>query len=75
MRLQSLKKSLLEMTREEQITVHREIRKSRMDWTKVTRKTRKTAPSTTKRETKAMKEIKKDPEKIKALLRLLGEDV
>ena len=63
------------MTHEEQLDLHRAIRKSRMDWTKVTRKTRKKKATAEKRETKAMKEIKKDPEKIKALLRLLGEEV
>ena len=72
MQLRDLKQSVCLLSNEEQIALHRIIRKSRM--TPLPSKS-KAKSTTTKKTTKAQAEIRQDPEKIKELLRLLGEDV
>lgn len=72
MRLEDFKTSVTKLTWEEQLALHREIRQSR-----VTRKEPVNKTKAVKREkiTSAKKEIKQDVNKLKELLRLLGEDV
>ena len=70
MQLQDLKTSITKLPRSEVLLIHREIRKNRFISKLPTKK-----KQVVKQQTKAMKEIKSDPEKIKTLLRLLGEDV
>lgn len=73
MQLEDLKPSILTMNAEDAIGIHREVRKKRMMIGTTTKKS-----TTVKKRTqdgKYKKEIKQDPEKIKELLRLLGEDV
>ena len=73
MQLVDLKKSILQLPREEVERIHREVRKNRIDFKKPTEKRQK--KQGVRRVTKAAQEVRKDPEKIRALLRLLGEDV
>jgi predicted translin family RNA/ssDNA-binding protein len=72
MQLTDLKPSILELPQEEALLIHREIRRSRTESKPAVSKAKR---ATVKRTTKAQAEIKQDPEKIKELLRLLGEDV
>lgn len=74
MQLRNLKKSILELPRADAISIHLEVRKNRIDFSR-SKRTRKATSVKKKKESRVMQEIKKDPEKIKALLRLLGEDV
>ena len=74
MQLRNLKKSILDMPRDEAIELHRRIRKDRLDFSH-SKRARKVATVKQKKDSKAMQELKKDPEKIRQLLRLLGEDV
>lgn len=78
MQLKDEKKSILELPHEEVEFIHREVRKGRMDWTKskaVKKKVRQKKSAQEKSLDRMEKKLKKNPEKIKALLRLLGEDV
>lgn len=72
MQLRDLKSSILQLPYEEVIEIHREIRKSRMEIKPAKTKAKR---DTIKKTTKAQAEIRQDPEKIRELLRLLGEDV
>jgi len=74
LQLRNLKKSILDIPRAEAIELHLKIRKDRLDFSR-SKRARKVATVKQKKESKAMQELKKDPEKIRALLRLLGEDV
>ena len=71
MKLAELKTSFLNMPIEAQFDHIRAIRLSRREVKESTRKRQAKSPSV-KRETKAMKEIKQNPEELKALLQLLG---
>ena len=73
MQLEDNKQSITTMTNEEAIAIHRVIRDNRMTVGVTTQK--KTTVAKRKAVTKNQKEIRQDPEKIKELLRLLGEDV
>ena len=73
MQLEDNKQSITTMTSEEAIAIHRIIRDNRMTVGITTQK--KTTVAKRKAVTKNQKEIRQDPEKIKELLRLLGEDV
>ena len=69
MQLQDIKQSILTMTQEESMEIHREVRRQR--WIpKLIRKS-----STAKKVTKSKQEIQKSPEQIKQLLMLLGADM
>ncbi len=75
MQLKDIKTSITRLTRIEAEQIHRDIRKSRMTY-KGTAKKDRTDVTTKKRvDTKRMKDIKKNPNEIKELLKLLGEDV
>ena len=73
MQLEDNKQSITTMTNEEAIAIHRDIRDKRMTVGVTTQS--KAKATKRKAVTKNMKEIRQDPEKIKELLRLLGEDV
>ena len=72
MQLKDLKPSVLNLSPDEALLIHREIRKSRMTFKPAKSEVKR---KTIKKVTSAQKEIIKDPEKIKELLRLLGEEV
>ncbi len=73
MQLEDLRQSITSMSNEKAIEIHKEIRDNRMTVGITTQK--KTTVAKRKAVTKNQKEIREDPEKIKELLRLLGEDV
>ncbi len=73
MQLQDLKPSISQLGKEEAILIHREVRKNRI--TPIITKQKKTTVTKMKKDSKNKQEIKNDPDKIKELLKLLGEDV
>ena len=73
MQLEDLKQSISSLPNEEALAIHMEIRQARLTAVVTTQKKAQAKKRTTT--TKSMKEVAKDPEKIKELLRLLGEDV
>lgn len=72
MQLKDLKPSILTLSAEEALLIHREVRKNRVTISTTIKKTKATKM---KKDGKNKQEIKQDPDKIKELLRLLGEDV
>jgi len=72
MNLSDLRVPVNLLPQEEQIELHRAIRKSRMEVKQAKSQAKR---QTIKKVSKNQKEIRQDPEKIKELLRLLGEDV
>ena len=73
MQLEDLKQSITSLPNEEAIQIHKEVRVRRMTVGVTTQSKTKVAKK--KATTKMQREIRQDPEKIKELLRLLGEDV
>ena len=75
MQLRDRKKSILNQNPLEVAEIHKKCRENRISYTNTVGQKRKKAAdrSAGLRETKAMKEIKKDKEKIKRLLAMLGD--
>ena len=69
MQLQDIKQSILTMSPEEALLIHREVRKQRWIPKQVSKVTK------AKSVTKNKMEIQKSPEQIEQLLRMLGADV
>ena len=74
MRLRNWTPRLQDLTHEEVVALHLERRRRRLDWSQG-RRAKEKARTIQKKETKRLAEIKRDPEKIRELLKLLGEDV
>lgn len=72
MQLQDFKKSITQLSWDEQVSLHRAVRVSRTEKKESTNKAR---AKRTKVVGKAKREISQDVNKIKELLRLLGEEV
>jgi uncharacterized membrane-anchored protein YjiN (DUF445 family) len=77
MRLKDIKTSILDMPYEEEERIHRDIRKSRLDFKKETRRRK---PPKVKERKKTMKslnkiesKLRKDPAMIKELIKMLEE--
>ena len=74
MQLKDLRKSILKMGREDAMSIHREIRKNRIDFSKNTKETRKKNKSRSVFDVPSMAKIKQDKKKLKELLALLEEE-
>lgn len=74
MQLEDLKRSITDLPNEDVIAIHQQIRTNRMTVGLGTRKIKEKVERK-KKDTAAGKAVRQDPEKIKELLRLLGEDV